>query len=135
MKIAHIVHPEVKVGEKALAVCGEKIKVSILWGDLAPDHPTCRDCIEVLITATNEVNEQVADASLYMFLAGQALDRETSMSEVLDDGNAYHTKQMVKAQAKAARRAERKAAKKAAKKRRKHGDDAPVAPPTTEQDS
>jgi hypothetical protein len=61
MNLAHITtEPGLEVGTKTLAVCGRKHKVEVLWDDVPKDHAICRDCVDGLIDAVNEVNDQVS---------------------------------------------------------------------------
>lgn len=129
---AHIVQPDVLVGEKALTLCGIKWLVETEWEDIDPGYPICRDCVDALVVAANEVNAVLAETfeSLIDLRRGISLttllaDSETAMSRAINASDAYAEARAAKAAAKAAK----KRAKAAAKAAREGNDDAPVAPP------
>lgn len=134
---AHIVNQAGHdVGDKVLAVCGKKIVIETLWGDLPKDHPICRDCVEVAVLIMNEASEVQADTLEALLRVDRAVSMTTrqalggsTLSSVIDDTNEYAEKQEAKAAKKQAladaRALVEKADEKANKKAKKNKSEDP----------
>jgi hypothetical protein len=105
---AHIVnHEGHEVGDKVLAICGEKWKVTMLWPDIPDDHPICRDCVEVAIQVMDETAQRNYDSLSELIRMRSRVDAlariltdESVLSEVLDRTNDYREKREAKAEEK-----------------------------------
>jgi hypothetical protein len=101
---AHIVNqPGHEVGDKVLAVCGKKWKVTILWADIPDDHSICHDCVRRLLIAVNEVTDAQGNVlrALMRVLdtTNRALDvavEETELSSIVEETQAYADKRQAK---------------------------------------
>ena len=128
------------VGDKVLAICGVKWKVTATWDDLTPEYPICRDCVEVAVIALQEGSDKIAnvldawvrlDSAVNRVL--DALTEENTLTAVVAETNEYAAKRAEKAERKAtiaeARALVNEAdSKKKSKKKDKSEDRPPVAP-------
>lgn len=127
---AHIIYPNVELGEKALTLCGLEWKVNIRWHDIPADHLICRGCVDVAIAMLTDAVETATGVMQYaFFLADDAkkmgdllTNEDSAFFGVVEAGNKYAIEQREKAEAKALRKAEKaeaKAAEKAKAKKKK----------------
>lgn len=106
---AHIVNHEGHVvGDKVLAICGRKWKVSMLWNDIPEDHPICRNCVEVAVLIMQETAEVQANTLLATMRLQAAVDKVldanlggTLLADTIDSTNEYKEKREAKAEKKA----------------------------------
>lgn len=136
---AHIINqPGHEVGDKALALCGKKWKVKVLWADVSDDTPICRDCVDsavrALTASTNQVRDMTVEVLRVLRTANRALDVATEPNDatiIVELTEAYAERRQEKADEKqrladaralVAEADERKASKKADKER------PPIAP-------
>lgn len=111
-KPAHIINqPGILVGEKALSLCGVKYRVEILWEDLPPEHPICRDCVDAALAAMDAATTKIADVELTLFTILRGVDRgisilgrEDNMTMVLEATTAYARQREAKVEAMRAKR-------------------------------
>lgn len=119
MRTAHIIiEPNVEVGTKTLAACGKEHKVKVLWANVSRETPICRECVDMLLEAVNDVNDQVANATRLAALAHSFMERTATqltelnaMTELVAKAEDYVEERAAKAEKKAD-----KAARKSAKK-------------------
>lgn len=64
--VGHIIYPSVEVGEKALTLCGRKLRVRVTAADLDSNGSyLCRDCVDqsvLILSETDNMAYLLADA-------------------------------------------------------------------------
>lgn len=81
LDVAHIIYPNVEVGEKALTLCGLEWKVTVQWSDIPSDHAICRGCVDMSLAMLTESVETTAQAVRYaQFLTEDAKFLATALT-------------------------------------------------------
>jgi hypothetical protein len=120
LDLAHIIWPNVEVGEKALTLCGLEWKVTVRWSEIPSDYPICRDCVNTSLAMLTESVESNAKAVRYLQYLTEDVKELTSaysvedslLLTVLETANEYDKARREKANAKIEKKiakAERKA--------------------------
>lgn len=132
LDVAHVIYPQVEVGQKALTLCGLEWKVTVLFADIPPDYPICRNCVDVAVLMLGDaVSTAMGVMNYAAYIAqdakrlGDLLTNEDSIFfNVVDSANKYQIDRIDKSLAKAERRAVKnaeKAKEEVAKKKKKKG--------------
>jgi hypothetical protein len=81
VKQAHIVTELHEVGDKVIAICGEKHRVKVKWADVPDDKPICRTCVDVAVKALDEADALIERARRRSVIFAIHLERLTEELE------------------------------------------------------